>query len=139
MSLSRSDIQAKFDAWLQAFNDHDLEGVLDFMHDEIIFEHWNAGVITGKDNLRKVWTHWFGNDGNFKFTLEKLFIDERLQGITFSWQLDWPSAEKKYAGQAESRKGMDIMQLKDGKIFLKNTYSKTVLSIGSKKISLTAD
>lgn len=136
MNLSRAEIETNFHIWLKAWNNHDLEGVLSFMHEDITFENWNGSIIRGKDNLRKIWTPWFLHHGNFKFILEDCFIDEQEQKMIFVWQLDWPSLERNYIGKKESRNGVDIMHLKEGKIFNKNTYSKTVLRIDNKKVPL---
>lgn len=136
MNPSRVEIENSFFIWFNAWNNHDLEGVLDFMHEDIIFENWNGSIISSKNNLRKIWTPWFLHHGDFKFILEDYFIDEPEQKMTFAWQLDWPSFERNYIGKRETRKGVDIMQLKEGKIFKKITYSKTVLLIDNKKIQL---
>ena len=88
--------------------------------------------------LKKSWQRWFNNHGNFKFTLEDLFIDEIEQKVMFSWELDWPSSEKNYLDKREKRKGVDILCLKDDKIYIKNTYTKTTLEIDSVKVSMYA-
>ncbi len=76
--------------------------------------------------------------GNFKFIQEDLFIDEAEQKILFSWQLKWPSPERKYLGEPEVRKGVDVIYLRDGKIFKKNTYSKTAVSINAMSVKMQA-
>ena len=136
MNLSRVEIEKHFHTWLKAWNYYDLEGVLNFMHEDIMFENWNGSIINGKNNLRKIWTSWFLHHGNFKFILKDYFIDELEQKMAFAWQLEWPSLEKNYIGKKESRNGVDIMQLKEGKIYTKNTFSKTVLLINDKKTTL---
>ena len=138
MRLSRSEIGEQFNKWLGAWNEHDLEGVMEFMHEEIIFNSWNGSSVCGKVMLKKSWQRWFDNHGNFKFILEDLFIDETEQKMMFSWELEWPSPEKNYSGKREKRKGVDILCLKDGKIHIKNTYSKTTLEIDSVKVSMYA-
>lgn len=138
MNLSRVEIQTHFDQWLTAWNEHKLEGVMKFMHDDIVFDNWNGRAIAGKTALAKSWQAWFLHHGNFQFTTEDIFIDEKEQKITFSWLLEWPSFEKKYVGKAEKRRGVDLLYLKEGKIYRKNTYSKTVIEIDEKKVSLYA-
>ena len=108
------------------------------MHEEVNFENWNVDTIIGKDFLQKAWTPWFIHHGNFKFLKEDIFIDEPQQIIGFSWKLEWPSFEKKYLGKEEIRRGMDVIHLKDGKIFKKITYSKTFIEVESKVINLSA-
>ena len=138
MKLSGIEIRNQFNTWLIAWNDHDLNGVMDFMHDDIIFNSWSGAIISGKTALTKSWERWFSDHQNFKFTLEDLIIDENEQKMSFSWELDWPSFEKKYSGKREKRKGVDVLLLKEGKIYKKNSYSKTTLQIDSLKVRLQA-
>ena len=138
MSLSRIDIQDHFDKWLIAWNEHNLESVMEFIHEDIIFDNWNGRIISGKKNLEKAWSAWFHHHGHFQFIKEDVFIDEDEQKITFTWLLEWPSFEKNYTGKPEKRRGVDILFLKEGKIYKKNTYSKTVVEIDSKKVSMHA-
>lgn len=138
MSLSRIEMQRNFDQWLNAWNNHDIDGVMKFMHDEIAFENWNGQVISGKTNLEKAWGLWFMRDGNFKFLLEDVFMDEPNQKMTFTWKLEYPSLEKNYVGKPEKRRGVDILYLKDGKIFRKDTYTKTTIEIDSRLVTMYA-
>lgn len=137
MNLSRAEILTRFDEWLIAWNEHNLEGVMGWMHDDILFENWDGSIINSKHALEKVWSVWFRRR-DFKFIMEDVFIDETQQNITFSWQLVWPSTEKKYAGKNEVRRGVDLMQLMDGQILKKNTYSKTAILIDSSSVNLLA-
>lgn len=138
MNLSGIEMQKHFDEWLIAWNEHHLEGVMKFIHEDIIFDNWNGRIISGKRNLEKAWSAWFQHHGDFQFIKEDFFIDEKGQKMTFTWLLEWPSFEKNYSGKPEKRRGVDILFLKEGKIYKKNTYSKTVLEIDSKKVSLYA-
>jgi len=139
MQLSRPEILDQFDVWLKSWNEHDLEGVMDFIHENIFFENWNGTGVSGKGLLKKAWERWFDNHGNFKFSAEDVFIDEPQQKIAFSWKLEWPSLEKNYFGEPEIRRGMDILHLENGKIKRKITYSKTLLQINSRSITLIAE
>ena len=138
MNLSRLEMHAQFDKWLIAWNDHNIEGVMKFIHDDIIFDNWNSQIISGKRNLEKAWGLWFRHHGDFQFFEEGVFIDENEQKMTFTWLLQWPSFEKNYTGKPEKRRGVDILFLKEGKIYRKNTYSKTVVEIDSRKVSMYA-
>jgi len=138
MKLSTSEIQKHFDQWLFAWNNHQIDGVMDFMSDDIVFEDWNGRIISGKTNLEKAWKAWFKYHGNFKFILEDFFIDEHNQKMVFTWQLEWPSLQKNYAGRPEKRRGVDILYLNGGKIFRKNTYSKTTLEIDAIPVIMQA-
>ncbi len=129
MKLSRSAILERFDLWLIEWDTFDLDGVMDFMHEDVVFENWNGTVISGKRMLWKTWHPWFFQHGNFRFIKEDLFIDEEQQKATFSWRLEWPSFKKKYLGKPEVRRGVDILYFQNGKIIRKLTYSKTMIEI----------
>jgi hypothetical protein len=111
---------------------------MEFMHTDIVFDNWNGRKISGEQNLEKAWKAWFMRHGNFKFIKEDFFIDEANQKMTFTWQLEWPSIEKNYAGQLEIRRGVDILYLKEGKIIRKDTYSKTTIEIDSLPVTMYA-
>jgi len=138
MNFSRAEILTRFNVWLTAWNNHDLKGVMEFMHEEIVFESWSGDVVCGKDALEKAWLPWFIHHGNFKFTEEDIFIDEQQQKMSFSWHLEWPSLERSFKGKPENRRGVDILHFFDEKIIKKYTYSKTIIQIDSIPVSLSA-
>jgi len=136
MSLSREEIRDALKEWNLAWDNHDLEGVMELFHDEAVFENWTGGRATGKESLRKAWTPWFANHGGFRFTEEETFIDEKEQKALYRWQLEWPSLEKGYEGKHEKRRGVDVLHFQDGKIIRKLTYSKTTIEIDREKFAL---
>lgn len=138
MNPSRSDILNHFEVWLTAWDNYDLEGVMEFMHDDVVFENWNGATVYGKSALKKAWTPWFMHHGNFKFINENIFIDTIEQKMSFQWRLEWPSLETDFKGKPETRRGIDVLHFKDGKILKKYTYSKTIIQIDSIPISLNA-
>ncbi len=77
--LSREEIRKAILKWNDAWNAHDLEGVMMLFHEDIIFENWTGGRAQGKEALRQAWEPWFQNHGNFRFHEEDLFIDEGQQ------------------------------------------------------------
>ena len=138
MNLSREEIEEKFKVWLQAWDSYDLDGVMNFMHEEVIFENWDGKVLEGKNKLRKAWVLWFLNHGNFKFVFEDMFIDVEQQKLLFRWRLEWPSLEVNYKGKPETRRGVDVIHLADGMIKDKYSYSKTILQINKEEVILQA-
>jgi len=136
MHLSKPKIMLLFNEWLIAWNKHDLEGVMNLLHDEIVFENWTGATIVGKKLVKKAWTHWFLNHGNFIFSEEGLFFDANEQKMVFMWKLEWPSRLTKYKGKNEIRHGVDVLYFKDGKLIQKQTYSKTTIQIDGLPISL---
>ena len=137
--LSRDQIRKALTKWNRAWDDHDLDGVMELFHEDILFENWNGGRAKGKEALRKAWEPWFKNHGGFRFMGEDTFIDETEQKVLYQWTLDWPSSEKGYGGKRERRRGVDVLHLKNGKIIGKSTYSKTTLEIDGKRVKLVAE
>lgn len=138
MQLSRDEMMKGLTLWLKAWDEYDLQGVLDFMHDDVVFENWDGAIVSGKEALQKAWTPWFIFNGNFKFYNEDVFIDEQEQKLTFQWRLEWPSFEKDFKGQPETRRGVDVLHFLDGKIIKKYSFSKTGIEINSKTVLLSA-
>ncbi|MBS3810173.1 MAG: nuclear transport factor 2 family protein, partial [Desulfobacterales bacterium] len=137
MMLSRQALVEAMEKWNSAWDAHDLEGVLALFHDEIFFENWTGGKVSGKNALRKAWQPWFENHGGFKFISEDLFVDEQEQKVLYRWTLKWPSPEKGHEGKPEKRRGVDVIHFKDGKIIEKLTYCKTRIEINGQRYSLT--
>ena len=129
MYQSRPEIIKFIDAWINVWEDHDFDGVMDLLHDDVVFENWTGEIVRGKNNLRKLWFPWFRFHGNFKFSKEDVFVDVQEQKVLFKWRLEWPSIEPEYRGRNEIRRGVDILQISDGKILKKYTYSKTTVLI----------
>lgn len=137
-SLSKVEILRLFKVWLTAWNQHNIDGVMELFHENIVFENWTGNTIIGKNVLRKSWAPWFVNHGNFKFIEEDVFIDEEEQKMLFRWRLEWPSQEKFFKGKQEIRRGADVLLFIDGKIISKYTYSKTTIHIESLPVSMYA-
>jgi len=133
---SRREIEAALHKWHQAWADHNLNGVMELFHDDILFENWTGGKAHGKEALRQAWASWFANHGGFRFTEEETFIDVEQQKVLYRWQLEWLSIEKGCEGRPEKRRGVDVMHFKDGKIIRKLTYSKTTLEIDAQRVRL---
>ena len=93
MKLTRNEIDTALKKWNLAWDNHDLDGVMDLFHEKVQFENWTGGRVRGKEPLRKAWAPWFENHGNFRFIEEETFIDENEQKVLYRWQLEWPSIE----------------------------------------------
>jgi ketosteroid isomerase-like protein len=136
MKLSRTEIEKSLRKWNLAWDNHDLDGVMELFHVDIQFDNWTGGRVRGKENLRKAWTPWFENHGGFKFIEEETFIDVEEQKVLYRWALEWPSMEPGQEGKLEKRRGVDVIHFEDGKIINKFTYSKTSIEIDGKRHSL---
>ena len=136
MSLSRNEIEEALKEWNLAWEKHDLEGVMNLFHEEVVFENWTGARVRGKKALYNAWQPWFAEHGNFRFIEEETFIDEKEQKALYRWLLEWPSLESGHKGKAEKRRGVDVIHFKNGKIIAKFTYSKTTIEIDGKRQSM---
>jgi ketosteroid isomerase-like protein len=136
MMLSREEIMTVMTEWNRAWERHDLAGVMELFHEEVLFENWTGGKAVGKEALRKAWEPWFRDHGEFRFKEEDLFADEKEQKCLYRWELSWPSREQGYEGKPEKRRGVDVIHFQDGQIIKKMTYSKTTLEIEEKRLAL---
>ncbi|MCP3900413.1 MAG: nuclear transport factor 2 family protein, partial [Desulfobacteraceae bacterium] len=109
---------------------------MELFHEEVFFENWTGGKVSGKEGLIKAWGPWFENHGDFRFIEEETIINEAEQKAYYQWLLEWPSFEKGYEGKPEKRRGIDVLHFKDGKIIKKISYSKTTLEIEGKRYPL---
>jgi ketosteroid isomerase-like protein len=134
--LSRDEIARLIKHWLDAWNRHDLKGVLGCMADDVVFEHWNTRITRGKVQLERLWQPWFATHGDFRFDVKSVCIDEAEQTCSFEWQLEWPSPEADFRGQRETRNGIDIIKLRNGEIVTKRSYISTLLTINGTSILL---
>ena len=134
MALTREQIIKIMVEWEKQWNGHDIDGVMDLMDEDVVFEPWQGTRVEGKQNLYQSWAPWFKNHGGFRFTTEDLFADEKAQKILYRWQLDWPSPEKGFEGKPEKRRGVDVITFRDGKIIHKMTYSKTAVEIEGARV-----
>lgn len=135
--LTRRQILDALESWNRAWNAHDLDTIMELFHEDVLFENWTGGRARGKDELRAGWEPWFAADSTFRFTDEDLFVDEQAQKALFRWKLDWPSLEPGHGGRTETRRGVDVLEFKDGLIVAKLTYSKTTLEIDGERVKLT--
>jgi len=138
MKQTRKELTEALTIWNQAWESHDLEGVLALFDDDILFDNWTGGRARGKEALRKAWGPWFTNHGGFRFVGEDMFIDEGQQKVLYRWQFESPSFEKGCEGKPEKRRGVDLLHFRNGKIFEKFTYSKTTIEIDGKRTPLRA-
>lgn len=136
MGLTRDEIQSALRKWNQAWDRHNLNGVMELFHDEIYFENWTGAKVQGKRALHEAWAPWFAKHGGFRFRPEDIFIDEQEQKVLYQWELSWPSMEKGFEGKPEKRRGVDLIHFKEGKIIRKVTYCKTTVEIDGKRVKL---
>ena len=53
--LTKDEIKAALQKWSQAWDNHDLDGVMELFHEDIEFDNWTGGKARGKKTLREAW------------------------------------------------------------------------------------
>ena len=106
----------------EAFNRHDVPGMLKLMTGDCRFENANpapeGSVYTGKAALTQFWQDFFFKSSQARITIEEIFgFGFRC---TMRWRYDWGDAK----GEKGHIRGVDLYQVKEGLISEKLTYVK---------------
>jgi ketosteroid isomerase-like protein len=111
------DTQATIDAFNEAFNRHDVDGVMALMTDDCIFENTepppDGERHKGQAAVRKFWNEFFTSSPHAKFETEELVVSGD-RAVT-RWRFDW--------GNGHIR-GIDLFKVRDGKVAEKLSYVK---------------
>ena len=104
-----------------AFNSHDVDGIMSVMTDDCIFESTAPppdGVrYNGKDAVREYWQKFFGNSPDAYFETEEIFADENRCVVRWIYR-------KTKEGKPWHLRGIDLFRVHDGKIAEKFSYVK---------------
>ncbi len=136
--LSGKEIREKILIWIDAWNHHDLDKVMEWFHDDVEFIHWDGSRIRKRSFLKHAWRDWFIQQGDFHFDIQDILADEESQKASFTWTLSWPSRDPGYEGKDEIREGVDLLHFQEGKIISKQTFTKTLLIIDGSKVLMKA-
>ncbi|MEJ2748847.1 MAG: nuclear transport factor 2 family protein [Anaerolineae bacterium] len=106
----------------EAFNRHDVAGMMQLMSDDCIFEDTTPSpdgtVYSGKEAVTQFWHDFFRQSSQAHIEIEEIF------GMGFRcimrWRYEWIDA----AGEKGHVRGVDIFKLKDGLISEKLSYVK---------------
>lgn len=105
----------------EAFERHDVDGVMAMMTDDCVFESTGApdgGRFEGQAAVRAVWEDFFRSSPHAHFTEEDCIVGGSR--CTVLWRYDWTGAD----GVAGHVRGVDVMRVRDGKIAEKLSYVK---------------
>jgi ketosteroid isomerase-like protein len=111
------------DAFSDAFNQHDVDGILSFMTDDPVFEA-SAGteikgeVARGRGAVRRAFQDVFDTFSDARWSDPKHFIagDRAVS--------EWVFSGTRKDGTRVEVQGCDIFTLRGGKIAIKNSYRK---------------
>lgn len=105
------------DAYNEAWNRHDLDGIVALHAPGMVFENWNAGERAEGDAVRGHIAQIFENWPDLRFTGRSLYVGE-----TFVVQ-EWTAYATHPSGKELTWEGVDIFPFKGGKILRKDVYS----------------
>lgn len=107
----------------EAFNRHDVEGMMQRMSDDAIFENTapapDGTVYSGREAIARFWRSFFRESPHAHIEIEEVFGLGNNRCV-MRWRYNWVDA----AGQKGHVRGVDIFQVKDGLIHEKLSYVK---------------
>jgi uncharacterized protein YceH (UPF0502 family) len=105
------------DAYNEAWNRHDLDGIVALHAPGMVFENHNAGERAEGDAVRTHIATIFENWPDLRFTGRRLYVGE-----DFVVQ-EWTAYATHSSGRELTWEGVDLFPFKDGKILRKDVYS----------------
>lgn len=105
-----------------AFNQHDVAGMMHFMSDDCIFENTypapNGTTYAGKESVTRFWESFFRESPQSHIEIEEIFgWDERC---IMRWKYNWVES----GGATGHVRGVDIFRVTNGFICEKLSYVK---------------
>lgn len=105
-----------------AFNRHDVNGMMQLMSDDCIFENTHPApdgiTYAGREAVTQFWQEFFRQSSQAHIEIEDIF--GMGHHCVMRWRYEWVDQ----AGEKGHVRGVDIFQLKDGKISEKLSYVK---------------
>ena len=106
----------------QAFNRHDVAGMMQLMSDDCVFENTkpapDGAVVSGKEDVTKFWQDFFRESPQAHIEIEEIFgFGERC---IMRWRYSWVDK----GGEKGHVRGVDIFRVRNGFIHEKLSYVK---------------
>jgi predicted SnoaL-like aldol condensation-catalyzing enzyme len=109
-------------AFNEAFNRHDVTGMMDLMSDDCIFENTSPApdgtLYQGKEAITRFWQEFFRQSPQAHIEIEDIFGFGHH--CAMRWRYDWVDT----SGVKGHVRGVDIYKEKDGLICEKRSYVK---------------
>jgi ketosteroid isomerase-like protein len=109
-------------AFNEAFNRHDVAGMMQLMSDDCVFENTSpppdGAVLLGKEALTQYWQGFFAQSPHARIKIEEIF-GFGLRCI-MRWRYDWVDE----TGKPGHVRGVDIIRVQNGLICEKLSYVK---------------
>jgi limonene-1,2-epoxide hydrolase len=109
-------------AFNEAFNRHDIAGMMQLMSEDCIFENTGPApegtVYTGKEAVTRFWENFFRESPQAHIKIEEIYsLGSRC---VMRWRYDWVDAH----GQTGHVRGVDLFKVVNGSISEKLSYVK---------------
>ena len=106
----------------EAFNRHDVEGMMQLMSDDCVFENTDPApdgtVYSGKEAVTQFWQNFFRESPHAHIEIEEIFgMGKRC---VMRWIYNWEDE----TGKKGHVRGVDIFQVREGLITEKFSYVK---------------
>lgn len=106
----------------EAFNRHDVEGMMQLMSDDCVFENTNPApngtTYSGKETVTQFWQNFFRESPHAHIEIEEIFgMGKRC---VMRWIYNWEDE----TGKKGHIRGVDIFQVREGLITEKFSYVK---------------
>ncbi len=121
MNPNPDSTRAVVDKFNDAFNRHDVDGVMKMMTDDCIFENTNpppdGARHIGATAVRAYWEKFFTNNPDAKFEAEDVIVAGDRCVIRWIYR-------KTKDGKPWHLRGVDVFRVRDGKVAEKLSYVK---------------
>ena len=105
----------------EAFNGHDVDGVMELMTDDCVFENTRPAPdgtrIVGQTAVRSFWVEFFQRSPHAHFESEEIF--DAGDRCVVRWLYEWVRD-----GTKGHVRGVDVFRVRDGKVAEKLSYVK---------------
>ena len=103
----------------EAFNQHDVEAVMQLMTDDVVFENTSGGRFEGQAAVRGVLTRAFELMAKGRFETEDMFAAGDRCVVRWTYTFDTEEPERGHV------RGVDIFRVRDGLVAEKFSYVKS--------------
>ena len=114
--------EAVIDTFNEAFNSHNVDRIMSLMTDDVIFENTSPAPDgerhEGQEAVRAFWTNLFESTPSARFDEEDRFAAGGR--ATVYWRYSWTNPD----GSTGHVRGVDVFQIRDGKVAEKRSYVK---------------
>ncbi len=120
MSDRRAELTELSTRFVDAFNRHDLDGIMSFFGDGAVFEDPEGKSHEGRDAIRAAFAPLVnGTMGNVRFDEEDFFLDVEAGKVMTGWRVFL-----ELEGKPASIRGLDLLLFEGDKLMRKQAYWK---------------